>query len=162
MPKELGTLAALDVVFLYDNNLKRLPNEIGNLAALTELNLGSNQLESVPAELGNLTALYVLGPGRKPGASSYTRKRLSLARREPADEHAGGAREPRGADDFVPHREPGFGALAGGGGTAQHDARRRMYHHHIIFTAARHPSQEASTCTRLAQNAVMTVDDDTL
>ena len=60
VPKELGELKALTVLYLFNNQLSALPKELGELKALTELYLSSNQLTAVPKELGELKALTIL------------------------------------------------------------------------------------------------------
>ena len=53
---EIGTLADLQVLNLYDNAIKSVPKELNNLTSLTELNLGSNKFLVLPS-LENLTNL---------------------------------------------------------------------------------------------------------
>ena len=62
IPPELGNLASLVWLRLYDNALSGpIPPELGNLAALEYLTLPSNNLVGpLPPELGNLTALETL------------------------------------------------------------------------------------------------------
>ncbi|CAM9727938.1 unnamed protein product [Pylaiella littoralis] len=62
IPPEIGRLAALKKLNLYDNKLDgAIPPEIGGLTALEVLSLGINKLTGViPPVLGNLTALKTL------------------------------------------------------------------------------------------------------
>ena len=63
IPPELGNLANLRSLWLYENQLTgEIPPELGNLANLAELLLFSNQLTGeISPELGNLTNLFSLG-----------------------------------------------------------------------------------------------------
>ena len=56
IPAELGNLANLEWLFLYNNNLTGdIPSELGSLANLELFNLSNNQLSgSIPSDLGNL------------------------------------------------------------------------------------------------------------
>ena len=60
VPKELGKLTNLRELYLGGNYIKELPKEMGNLTHLKELYLGNNKLESIPKEFGNLTNLREL------------------------------------------------------------------------------------------------------
>jgi Leucine-rich repeat (LRR) protein len=62
LPKEIGRLTNLTVLWLYGNQLESVPVEIGQLKNLIVLNLSGNKLEIIPAEIGqlkNLTNLYL-------------------------------------------------------------------------------------------------------
>ena len=66
IPSELGSLANLQGLWLYDNGLTgEIPPELGGLSNLTELFLSGNQLTGeIPPELGglsNLTELFLSG-----------------------------------------------------------------------------------------------------
>jgi Leucine-rich repeat (LRR) protein len=58
----LGQLTALELLFLYDNQLTgTIPSATGQLLALAQLSIHSNQLTGViPSEVGHLTALEQL------------------------------------------------------------------------------------------------------
>ena len=62
IPSELGSLANLQGLWLYDNGLTgEIPPELGGLSNLTELDLGGNQLTGeIPPELGRLSNLQGL------------------------------------------------------------------------------------------------------
>ena len=61
IPPELGALAKAKVVVLAVNQLSGpIPPELGGLADVEELDLNGNQLTSVPPELGGLAKLEVL------------------------------------------------------------------------------------------------------
>ena len=62
IPPELGSLAGLEGLWLYGNELSgTIPPELGSLAGLQRLALSANQLSgAIPAELGNLTDLRSL------------------------------------------------------------------------------------------------------
>src|SRR6202453_1025477 len=60
IPKELGQLASLQKLYLSNNQLQTIPKELGHLSLLQELNLYNNQLQSLPKELGQLTMLRTL------------------------------------------------------------------------------------------------------
>ena len=62
IPRELGSLSALQVLLLSDNNLTgRIPEQLGNLENLKELYLSLNQLSGpIPATLGKIEDLYKL------------------------------------------------------------------------------------------------------
>ena len=59
IPKELGSLANLQELYLYNNQLTgEIPTELGSLANLKNLDLGGNQLTGeIPTELGSLANL---------------------------------------------------------------------------------------------------------
>jgi len=57
IPKELGQLASLQRLYLYNNQLQTIPKELGQLASLQELYLDNNQLQTIPKELGQLASL---------------------------------------------------------------------------------------------------------
>ncbi len=66
IPPDLGNLANLERLYLYENALTGpIPTELGNLANLERLNLGGNSLSGpIPTELGdlaNLERLYLYG-----------------------------------------------------------------------------------------------------
>ena len=66
IPVELGNLASLEVLSLFNNRLTgEIPSELGNLSNLAHLRLEGNQLSgAIPVELGrlaNLTLLYLSG-----------------------------------------------------------------------------------------------------
>ena len=62
IPPELGNLANLEYLALFDNSLTgSIPPELGRLASLEALSLGGNLLEgTIPPELGNLAVLESL------------------------------------------------------------------------------------------------------
>ena len=61
IPRELGGLAELETLILFDNQLTgSIPPELGELGNLRELTLNFNQLTSVPPELGGLANLEYL------------------------------------------------------------------------------------------------------
>ena len=60
LPRELGQLGALRVLWLSRNQLTALPRELGQLDALEKLYLSQNQLTALPRELGQLGALQHL------------------------------------------------------------------------------------------------------
>jgi len=62
IPEELGQLASLQVLELYNNELSgSIPKELGQLASLQKLSLINNQLSgSIPKELGQLASLQKL------------------------------------------------------------------------------------------------------
>ena len=61
VPPELGVLSKVKLVVLAANRLSGpIPAELGGLAEVEELHLNGNQLTSVPGELGGLTKLEVL------------------------------------------------------------------------------------------------------
>ena len=62
LPEELGTLAALEHLYLAGNGISGpLPEFLGNLTSLTYLQLGWNRFRGIiPASLGNLTRLKSL------------------------------------------------------------------------------------------------------
>ena len=60
VPAEIGQLASLETLDLYNNQLTSVPAEIGQLQSLRSLDLYNNQLTSVPAEIGQLTSLKLL------------------------------------------------------------------------------------------------------
>ncbi len=57
LPREIGKLANLQSLYLYNNRLTQVPVELGQLAKLEVLYLGNNQLTQVPVELGQLANL---------------------------------------------------------------------------------------------------------
>src|SRR6202453_1397380 len=57
IPKELGQLASLQRLDLYNNQLQTIPKELGQLASLQRLDLDNNQLQTIPKELGQLASL---------------------------------------------------------------------------------------------------------
>ncbi len=57
LPKEIGELTNLNVLFLSDNQLKSLPVEIGRLVNLGQLYIDRNKLTSLPVEIAQLTGL---------------------------------------------------------------------------------------------------------
>jgi Leucine-rich repeat (LRR) protein len=64
LPKEIGQLKNLELLFAYDNRLKSLPKEIGQLKNLKELYLSYNQLTDLPKEIGELKKLEYLNVSR--------------------------------------------------------------------------------------------------
>ena len=62
IPPEIGTLDALEILWLEDNQLTGpIPSEIGNLEHLEYLILHHNQISgSIPSEIGNLSNLEIL------------------------------------------------------------------------------------------------------
>ena len=62
IPKEIGNLRNLQVLYLYNNQLTgEIPKEIGNLRNLNYLSLSNNQLTGkIPKEIGNLRNLQEL------------------------------------------------------------------------------------------------------
>ncbi|QLE48966.1 TIR domain-containing protein [Nostoc sp. C057] len=60
LPPEIGQLTNLQTLYLYSNQLSSLPPEIVQLTNLQTLYLGSNQLSSLPPEIGQLTNLQIL------------------------------------------------------------------------------------------------------
>src|SRR6202789_861253 len=60
IPKELGQLASLQILYLYNNQLQTIPKELGQLASLQRLYLDNNQLQIIPKELGQLASLQEL------------------------------------------------------------------------------------------------------
>ncbi len=66
LPKEIGYMTGLTVLFLGGNQLRRLPDEIGQLIGLKMLDLNSNQLAALPESLTQLTRLYYLSIGDNP------------------------------------------------------------------------------------------------
>src|ERR1700678_1014357 len=60
VPKELGQLASLQILYLNNNQLQTIPKELGQLASLQELDLSNNQLHTIPKELGQLASLQIL------------------------------------------------------------------------------------------------------
>ena len=65
IPSELGSLANLQLLSLWDNQLTGgIPKELGSLANLQELNLSRNQIVGeIPKDLGKLSNLRQLGLG---------------------------------------------------------------------------------------------------
>ena len=61
--ERLGRLAALERLFLDDNQLTRLPEYLGDLHALYDLRVESNRLTELPASLGRLRSLIRLWCG---------------------------------------------------------------------------------------------------
>src|ERR1700679_981245 len=59
IPKELGQLASLQILYLYNNQLQSIPKELGQLASLQMFNLHGNKLQSIPKELGQLAILQM-------------------------------------------------------------------------------------------------------
>ncbi|CAM9568174.1 unnamed protein product [Ectocarpus sp. 4 AP-2014] len=62
VPPELGDLTSLQLLYLWDNELTgHIPRQLGNLANLQHLVIGKNRLSgTIPEELGNLKALMVM------------------------------------------------------------------------------------------------------
>jgi internalin A len=60
LPPEIGQLANLQTLYLYNNQLSSLPPEFGQLTNLQTLQLNRNQLSSLPPEIGQLTNLQTL------------------------------------------------------------------------------------------------------
>ena len=59
-PAAVSTLPKLDLLRLWNNQLRALPEEIGQLATLATLDLASNRLHTLPDGLTRLTALTTL------------------------------------------------------------------------------------------------------
>ena len=59
-PMEILTLKNLKVLFLYNNNIKRLPDEIDKLDQLEFLNAMENELDNLPASIQNIKTLKKL------------------------------------------------------------------------------------------------------
>ncbi len=57
LQKEIGTLTALQKLYLKENSLTDLPDEFGNLTELIYCDLQSNQLASLPSTIGNCAKL---------------------------------------------------------------------------------------------------------
>jgi hypothetical protein len=60
LPPEIGRLANLQTLYLYNNHLTALPPEIGRLANLQSLYLYNNHLTALQREIGQLTHLQEL------------------------------------------------------------------------------------------------------
>ena len=60
LPREIGQLTNLQSLYLSNNQLRQLPREIGQLTNLQSLDLSNNQLSQLPREIGQLTNLQVL------------------------------------------------------------------------------------------------------
>jgi len=60
LPKEIGELKYLELLFMAGNPIAMLPSEIGDLTSLTNLTLTNNQLISVPKKIGQLSKLEKL------------------------------------------------------------------------------------------------------
>jgi len=60
LPSEIGNLANLKELLLWENQLLTLPPEIGKLESLRWLALNENLLPSLPPEIGKLTKLEIL------------------------------------------------------------------------------------------------------
>jgi internalin A len=60
LPPEIGSLTALRVLQIRDNQLTALPPEIGSLTALQKLDVRNNRLTTLPPQIGSLTALREL------------------------------------------------------------------------------------------------------
>ncbi|XP_063156059.1 leucine-rich repeat protein SHOC-2-like [Candoia aspera] len=60
IPREIGHLRNLTLLYLDSNNLKKVPAEIGSLTKLERLTLSSNSLISLPEEIGGLHRLRSL------------------------------------------------------------------------------------------------------
>ena len=60
LPPEIGDLASLESLWLYQNSISLLPKEIGNLSNLKDLYCHLNKLKEVPKEIGNLNSLLSL------------------------------------------------------------------------------------------------------
>ena len=67
IPSELGSLANLRRLFLYNNQLAgEIPTELGSLSNLQQLLLWGNQLTgAIPSELGSLSNLQSLSISRQ-------------------------------------------------------------------------------------------------
>jgi leucine-rich repeat protein SHOC2 len=64
LPTEIGSLVALEWLFVNNNQLTKLPSEVGLLKSLDRLNLRNNSLSSLPTEVGNLENLSFLDVSR--------------------------------------------------------------------------------------------------
>jgi Leucine-rich repeat (LRR) protein len=60
LPKEIGQLQKLEILFLSHNRLVKLPKEIGQLKNLKQLDLSYNSLIELPKEIGQLKNLNYL------------------------------------------------------------------------------------------------------
>lgn len=60
LPESIGTLTALEKLFVSGNSLKTVPPELAQLVNLTELDLSSNEIAELPAQIGNMTGLRKL------------------------------------------------------------------------------------------------------
>ncbi|UII77795.1 DUF5018 domain-containing protein [Flagellimonas sp. HMM57] len=60
LPKEIGSLSELVVLYVYGNGISEIPKEIGNLENLEILSIGKNFLSTVPNEIWNLRMLKEL------------------------------------------------------------------------------------------------------
>jgi internalin A len=60
---DIGQLANLRYLYLYDNRLTALPESLGLLAELTYLAVSGNQLTELPESIGRLTKLQILYVG---------------------------------------------------------------------------------------------------
>ena len=60
LPSEIGNLNKLEALFINDNQLIILPSEICKLKGLTTLSISRNQLKTLPSEFGNLLNLIHL------------------------------------------------------------------------------------------------------
>jgi internalin A len=57
LPREIGELTNLRILYLRRNKISRLPTEIGNLTQLSELSLAANPIKELPAEFWRLKSL---------------------------------------------------------------------------------------------------------
>ncbi len=57
VPESFGQLAALQWLYLHENQLTVLPESFGQLAVLQQLYLHENQMTVLPESFGQLTAL---------------------------------------------------------------------------------------------------------
>jgi hypothetical protein len=60
IPKEIGQLQKLKILYLNNNNLNEIPKGIGQLKNLQELYLNHNKLSEIPKEIGQLKNLQEL------------------------------------------------------------------------------------------------------
>ncbi|XP_062985991.1 leucine-rich repeat-containing protein 40-like [Elgaria multicarinata webbii] len=60
IPREIGRLRNLTLLYLDSNNLREVPVEIGSLVKLERLTLSNNSLTSLPEEIGGLQRLRSL------------------------------------------------------------------------------------------------------
>ncbi|KAF1323619.1 Tkl protein kinase, partial [Globisporangium splendens] len=60
LPREIGELRSLEVVYLSQNELQELPNELTQLSRLRDLKCDHNRLQSLPLAIGHLTELLHL------------------------------------------------------------------------------------------------------
>lgn len=57
LPKSIGNLKSLQILYLQGNDLVKIPESIGNLTQLSELNLSYNEIKTLPKSIGNLISI---------------------------------------------------------------------------------------------------------